>query len=316
MIRPWLMLMLVCALPTVEAAGIPVAESVAQLTQEMDGLDREARDGNAAALERLQARQAIERLQAARARDQQAALEEAQVLLKTAEYSVKASQLKDQLVQLDRERDAIMVEAARRDAALARRETERLRLQVLAREEEQSQGIEPESGAMPAEQQAAAASASATGEQARRVAEAKAKEAELARLEEELSAQMNARQDDYLRSRVVAGKTIYTLSATAFAPGKPALTAAAKDVLGMLSKKLKSSGKSWSVEGHLDALGDEAVNLQLSRKRADSVLSVLKSSGVPANKLSAKGLGSGKPVATNQSKSGRAQNRRIEIIQK
>jgi len=314
MIRPWLMLMLVCALPTVEAAGIPVAESVAQLTQEMDGLDREARDGNAAALERLQARQAIERLQAARARDQQAALEEAQVLLKTAEYSVKASQLKDQLVQLDRERDAIMVEAARRDAALARRETERLRLQVLAREEEQSQGIEPESGAMPAEQQAAAASA--TGEQARRVAEAKAKEAELARLEEELSAQMNARQDDYLRSRVVAGKTIYTLSATAFAPGKPALTAAAKDVLGMLSKKLKSSGRSWSVEGHLDALGDEAVNLQLSRKRADSVLSVLKSSGVPANKLSAKGLGSGKPVATNQSKSGRAQNRRIEIIQK
>lgn len=314
MIRPWLMLMLACALPSVEAAGIPVTESVAQLTQELDGLDREARDGNAAALERLQARQAIERLQAARARDQQAALEEAQVLLKTAEYSVKASQLKDQLVQLDRERDAIMVEAARRDATLARREAERLRLQVLAREEEQSQGIEPETGAVPAEQQAAAASA--TGEQARRVAEAKAKEAELARLEEELSAQMNARQDDYLRSRVVAGKTIYTLSATAFAPGKSALTAAAKDVLGMLSKKLKSSGKSWSVEGHLDALGDEAVNLQLSRKRADSVLSVLKSSGVPANRLSAKGLGSGKPVASNQSKTGRAQNRRIEIIQK
>ncbi len=70
------------------------------------------------------------------------------------------------------------------------------------------------------------------------------------------------------------------------------------------------------IEGHLDALGDEALNLQLSRKRADSVLSVLKSSGVPASKLSAKGLGSGKPVASNQSKSGRAQNRRIEIIQK
>ena len=49
MIRPWLMLMLACALPSVEAAGIPVTESVAQLTQELDGLDREARDGNAAA---------------------------------------------------------------------------------------------------------------------------------------------------------------------------------------------------------------------------------------------------------------------------
>ncbi|MBP7917602.1 MAG: OmpA family protein [Arenimonas sp.] len=309
MSRPWLMLMLACAVPSSQAAGIPITESVMQLTQELDALDQEARDGNAA-LERLQARQAIERLQAARTREQQAALDEAQVLLKTAEYSVKASQLKEQLVQLDRERDAIMVEASRRDAALARKEAERLRLQALAREEEQSQLIELESGAAPA------AASSATGEQARRVAEAKAKEAELARLEEELSAQMNAREDDYLRSRVVAGKTIYTLSATAFSPGKPSLTAAAKHALGTLSKKLKSSGRAWSVEGHLDALGDEALNLQLSRKRADSVLSVLKSSGVPAGKLSSKGLGSGNPVASNQSKSGRAQNRRIEIIQK
>ncbi|MBP7917471.1 MAG: OmpA family protein [Arenimonas sp.] len=314
MIRPWLMLMLACAVPSSQAAGIPITESVMQLTQELDALDQEARDGNAAALERLQARQAIDRLQTARAREQQAALDEAQVLLKTAEYSVKASQLKDQLVQLDRERDAIMVEASRRDAALARKEAERLRLQALAREEEQSLVIEPENGAAPTAEQAA--TASATGEQARRVAEAKAKEAELARLEEELSAQMNAREDDYLRSRTVAGKTIYTLSATAFAPGKPSLTSAAKQVLGTLSKKLKSSGKAWLIEGHLDAVGDEAVNLQFSRKRADSVLSVLKSSGVPASKLSAKGLGSGKPVAPNNSKSGRAQNRRIEIIQK
>jgi len=312
MIRLWLMLMLACTVPSAGASEVPVGDSVAQLSLALDALDLESRDGNAAALERLQARQAIERLQIARTRDQPAALDEAQVLLRTAEYSVKASQLREQLVQLDREHDAIMVEASRRDAALARKETERLRLQALAREEEQLQGVELESSGAPAVEQAA----SATGEQARRVAEAKAKEAELARLEEELSAQMNARDDDYLRSRVVAGKTIYTLSATAFAPGKTSLTPAAKDALGILSKKLKSSGRAWLIEGHLDALGDEALNLQLSRKRADSVLSVLKSSGVPANKLSAKGLGSGKPVASNQSKSGRAQNRRIEIIQK
>ncbi len=235
MIRLWLMLMLACAVPSAGAAGVPVAESVAQLSLELDALDRESREGNAAALERLQARQAIERLQIARTRDQQAALDEAQVLLRTAEYSVKASQLRDQLVQLDRDHDAIMVEASRRDAALARKEMERLRLQALAREEEQLQSIELESGATPAVEQAAAASA--TGEQARRVAEAKAKEAELARLEEELSAQMNARDDDYLRSRVVAGKTIYTLSATAFAPGKTSLTPAAKDALGPLVEK-------------------------------------------------------------------------------
>ena len=149
MIRLWLMLALASATPSAHAAEDPVSQSVTQLTQELDALDRDARDGNAA-LERLQARQAIERLQNARTRDRQAALDEAQVLLKTAEYGVKASQLKEQLVQLDRERDAIMVEASRRDAALARKEAERLRLQALAREEEQSQLIELESGAAPA----------------------------------------------------------------------------------------------------------------------------------------------------------------------
>jgi outer membrane protein OmpA-like peptidoglycan-associated protein len=42
----------------------------------------------------------------------------------------------------------------------------------------------------------------------------------------------------------------------------------------------------------------------------------LKSAGVSPGKLSAKGLGSGKPVGSNQSKSGRAQNRRVEIVEK
>lgn len=313
MIRLWLMLALACATLSARAAEDPIPQSVTQLTLELDALDRESRDGNLAALERLQARQALERVQAVRPRDQQSALEDARVLVRTADYAVKASQLKDQLVQLDRERDAIMVEAARRDAALARKEAERLRLQALAREEEQLLSTDPESGAVASP--ALTATGAASDEQSRRVAEAKAKEAELARLEEELSAQMSA-PDDVLKRRVNAGKTVYIVSGTAFEPGKAALTPAAKDALRTLSKKLTASGKAWSVEGHLDAIGMEPTNLQFSRKRADAVLALLKSAGVPAAKLSAKGMGSAKPVASNQSKTGRAQNRRIEIIQK
>ena len=302
-----------CAALTAQGQEIPHSQSVMQVTAALDALDREAQRGDYAGLERAQARQAVNRLPEVRTRDQALALDEAQVLLKTAEYAVKSGQLKDQLVQLDREHDAILVEASRRDALLARKEAEQLRLQALAREEEQLLIAELESGATPTPNKQAP---TAADEQAKRLAEAKAKEAELARLEEELSVQMNATADGYLRSRVVAGKTVYILSAVGFTPGKATLTADAKEALRTLAKKLRSTGKNWSIEGHLDAVGDEALNLQLSRKRADAVLTVLKSAGVSPGKLSAKGLGSGKPVASNQSKSGRAQNRRVEIVEK
>ena len=306
----------VCLLSTLTFASIaaePVVDSAQQqLLQALDVLDLDAQQNNAAALERLLARQAADRLQTVRPRDKDEALEEAQVLLKTAQFSLKIAQIKEQLNQLDRERDGIYVEASKRDAALARKESERLRMQALALEEQQLQAQELADTQIGVVQQELVA----TDQQAKRVAEAKAKEAALMRLEEELSAQMTVSAADVLKSRTLAGKPGYILSATAFDPGTSTLSSAAKDALRQLAKKLKSAGKAWSVEGHLDVFGEETENLLLSKKRADAVLSVLKSAGVSAGKLRAKGLGSAKPVASNQSKSGRAQNRRIEIIQK
>lgn len=305
---PWILAGVSCLLAFSLMAAEPQTDPVAlQLTQTIDALDAEAKPNNVAALERLQARQAIERLQTVRNRDHADAVEEAQVLLKTAEYALRISQAKDQLVQLDREHDAILVEASKREAVSARKEAERLRLQALALEEEQSQALDS-ADAVNTQENLAASDA-----QTQRVADAKAKEAELTRLEEELSAQMAVSADDVLKSRGSAG---YILSATAFDPGKSTLTPAAKEVLRQLSKKLKSSGKAWSIEGHLDDLGDETDNVLYSKKRADAVLSLLKSAGVPVAKLNARGWGSAKPVASNQSKSGRAQNRRVEIIPK
>jgi outer membrane protein OmpA-like peptidoglycan-associated protein len=277
------------------------------MTQALDALDIEGKHNNLATLERWQARQAIDRVPSVRARDRADAMEEAQVLLKTAEYSLRISQAKDQLVQLDREHDAILVEASKRDALAARKEAERMRLKALALEEEQALAL------TEAELPVAAVPQSASDIQTKRVAEAKAKEAELTRLEEELSAQMAVSAEDVLNSR---GNSGYLLSGTAFDPGASTLTPAAKDVLRQLAKKLKLSGKAWSIEGHMDALGEETGNVLLSKKRADAVLSLLKAAGVPSGKLSAKGLGSAKAMASNQSKSGRAQNRRVEILQK
>lgn len=68
------------------------------------------------------------------------------------------------------------------------------------------------------------------------------------------------------------------------------------------------------VNGHTDNVGKPADNLLLSTKRAKSVVAYLISKGVAANRLTAKGFGSSKPIADNNSEAGRAKNRRTELV--
>jgi len=68
------------------------------------------------------------------------------------------------------------------------------------------------------------------------------------------------------------------------------------------------------VIGHTDNVGDAAYNQQLSNRRAQSVANVLYNSGVATNRVRAYGLGEDRPVASNLTAEGRAQNRRVEII--
>ena len=67
------------------------------------------------------------------------------------------------------------------------------------------------------------------------------------------------------------------------------------------------------VEGHTDSVGSEAFNQDLSQKRAQSVRVHLSKKGVPAKKLISKGFGKSKPIATNTTEEGRAENRRVEF---
>ncbi|WP_159471238.1 OmpA family protein [Dyadobacter sp. 3J3] len=69
---------------------------------------------------------------------------------------------------------------------------------------------------------------------------------------------------------------------------------------------------SIEISGHTDDVGSEQTNLELSKKRALSVLDYLKKSGVEAERLNAKGFGKTKPVAKNDSEENRRRNRRIE----
>lgn len=70
------------------------------------------------------------------------------------------------------------------------------------------------------------------------------------------------------------------------------------------------------VQGHTDSTGSEEHNQNLSERRASSVRGYLVSRGVDADRLAAIGMGEGYPVSSNDSESGRQQNRRVDILLK
>ena len=69
-----------------------------------------------------------------------------------------------------------------------------------------------------------------------------------------------------------------------------------------------------NVIGHTDNVGDAAYNQNLSEQRARAVANVLIGAGVSGGRINVIGRGEDQPVASNQTDSGRAQNRRVEII--
>lgn len=68
-----------------------------------------------------------------------------------------------------------------------------------------------------------------------------------------------------------------------------------------------------NVAGYTDSIGSESYNMKLSKERADSVAQYLQSRGVNGQRLNAVGYGESRPVDTNETEAGRANNRRVEI---
>jgi outer membrane protein OmpA-like peptidoglycan-associated protein len=68
-----------------------------------------------------------------------------------------------------------------------------------------------------------------------------------------------------------------------------------------------------SVEGHTDAIGTDAYNQKLSERRARAVAEYLAHGGIARSRMTSEGFGESKPVASNATADGRAQNRRVEL---
>ena len=284
-------------------------QAVASLRAELRGLDTDPSLADLAGLERLQARQAVDQAEIAKRRDREAGLAVARLRLQSARIAAEAELLDQQSRQLDSERDQIMVEASQREAEQARLESERLRLRSLAREEAAERA--------EAAQVVALEAAGEETAQARKLAQARAREAELARKEAELAAAVAADEIPDASPPPVrrdGGREVYTLAGNAFGSGSANLTAAAQASLRALAAQLRAGSGSVAVEGHTDSQGADDANLALSRQRAEAVRRVLEDADLPGARLQAAGQGESAPVADNTTAAGRAANRRVEII--
>ena len=100
-----------------------------------------------------------------------------------------------------------------------------------------------------------------------------------------------------------------------FATGKDKILKKSYPVLNAVADALKAEPeiKKIMIEGHTDNVGKASKNMELSDRRARSVLNYLVEHGVPSERLDAQGYGDSKPVASNKTSRGRAANRRVEF---
>lgn len=99
-----------------------------------------------------------------------------------------------------------------------------------------------------------------------------------------------------------------------FDTGKSTLRSESNSELDRLVKLLKDvPSLKIELSGHTDNTGSANLNNELSKARAEAVVTYLKGKGIAANRLTAEGYGSSKPVASNNTDAGRQENRRTEF---
>ena len=119
---------------------------------------------------------------------------------------------------------------------------------------------------------------------------------------------------DSLRMLMTQRQARVTLRGVNFELGKAVLLPISRDILQDVARSLVSNPTvRVEVGGHTDSTGSRAVNERLSLSRAESVKAFLIENGVGADQMEVKGYASTQPVASNKTKSGRAQNRRVEL---
>ena len=103
-------------------------------------------------------------------------------------------------------------------------------------------------------------------------------------------------------------------NAITFNTNEAIIKTSANPVLDSVAKVAKEYNKtSLQVLGYTDSTGNDTINIPLSQRRAAAVAQYLGLRGVASTRITAAGMGSQNPIASNATAAGREQNRRVEI---
>lgn len=123
------------------------------------------------------------------------------------------------------------------------------------------------------------------------------------------------RQITDLNARMTDRGLVVTLGDVLFETGKSELRGGTPQNLDKLAAFLtRFETRTIQIEGHTDSVGSDSSNVILSQQRADSVQSYLVQNGVNSSRIVTSGRGEMSPIASNDSATGRQQNRRVEVI--
>ncbi|WP_297804209.1 OmpA family protein [uncultured Brevundimonas sp.] len=94
------------------------------------------------------------------------------------------------------------------------------------------------------------------------------------------------------------------------------LSPEAQQRLSELAQRLKAENRNvyLEIQGHTDSSGSAAANERLGQERAEAVRRFLSTQGIPLNRMSTISYGEANPIAPNNTRAGRAQNRRVAIV--
>jgi len=142
------------------------------------------------------------------------------------------------------------------------------------------------------------------------------KEEKLSSLRSKINEALLGFSDTDLSVQEKGGKVYVSLSQNLLFPsGSKTINANGKDAIRKVARVLKDKPDiAITVEGHTDTDGNAAFNWDLSVGRATSVVKELTKNGVDPSRITAAGRGEFQPVASNKTPSGKAKNRRTEII--
>ncbi len=174
---------------------------------------------------------------------------------------------------------------------------------------QQSQAVAQQQAEQRAQAEAAAAQARAAQQAAEQSAQQASQQAE--QMREKLRDQLN----QVLQTKETARGLIVNMSDVLFDFNKYTLKPEAREKLAKVSGILLAyPNLKLQVEGYTDNIGSDEYNQKLSEQRADGVRQYLVSQSVPDGNVTAQGYGKTHPIADNSAASGRAQNRRVELV--